>query len=112
MQPFVSFSVVLTCERFTTDRTDKRALVGVGSEVGTEVVCACEALRAETTLEGSGVFLDAVCLTLGRCGGARGIGEIENIVSRRVNRGCGGAALVYAAGWPRGGIAGDGKTGR
>ena len=73
VEAFVAFAVVLAREGFAADGTDERALVGVGAEVGAEVVGTGEALGAEVALECGGVFLDALPV-VARGGGTGGVG--------------------------------------
>lgn len=90
-------SVVLAREGFAADGADEWSLVGVGSEMGAQVVGAGEALGAEGALEGGGVLLDALRVAVfcaAGCGLIFGVCEAENIVALVGNRGCGLPASV------------------
>lgn len=78
MQAFVAFAVVLAGEGFAADGADEGAFVGVGAEVGAEVVGSREAFGAEVALEGCGVFLYALFGARGRRAGR--VGELEDVV--------------------------------
>jgi len=80
MEALVAFAVVLASECFAADGADEGALVGVGAEMGTKVVGACEALGAEIALEGGGVFLDALAVG-GYCARTPGVSEVKNVVT-------------------------------
>ena len=69
----MALAVVLAREGFAADGADEGALVGVGAQVGAEVVGAGEALGAEVALECGGVFLHALPVVAGG-GGAGGVG--------------------------------------
>ena len=75
VQALVALAVVLARKGLAADGADKGPLVGVGAQVGAQVVGAREALRAEVALEGGRVLLGALGV-VGVDGGAgtRGIG--------------------------------------
>ena len=89
METLVAFAVVLAGKGFAADGADEGAFVGVGAEMGAEVVGAREAFGAEVALEGGRVFLDALFRSGGRRPGW--VCEFEDVISIGDGRG-GGAA--------------------
>jgi hypothetical protein len=80
VQTFVTLAVVLASECFAAHRANERSLIRVCSEVRAQVVCSSESFRAESTLEGSRVFLlPAAFRTIGWR--SLRIGKVENVVS-------------------------------
>ena len=57
MQTFMSFPIVLARKGFAADCADKRSFIGVGPQVGAQVVRPRKALRTKVTLEGGRVLL-------------------------------------------------------
>jgi hypothetical protein len=58
VEAFVAFAIVLAGEGFAADGADEGTLVGVGAQVGAEVVGTRESLGAETALVCGWVFLN------------------------------------------------------
>jgi hypothetical protein len=54
----VPFAIVLAREGFAADRAYEWSFVGVGTQMRPQVIRPGELLRAQSTLEGGGVFLD------------------------------------------------------
>ena len=94
----MALAVVLARKGLAADGTHKGPFVGVGAQVGAEVVGAGEAFGAEGALEGGRVFLDAAGVFGPARGGAGGVGEVEEVFAVRVDGGCGGAAQCSGAG--------------
>lgn len=74
----MAFTIMLARKGFAADGADEWPLIRMCAEMASEVVGASEAFRAEVTLEGSGVFLDAL---LGAGGGWTGrIRQLKDVI--------------------------------
>lgn len=65
VEAFVAFSVVLARKGFAADGADEGTFVGVGAEMGAEVVGSGEAFGAEIALVVCWMFLDSLFFSLG-----------------------------------------------
>lgn len=83
----MTFPVVLARKSLRADRTYKRPLISVSTEMGAQVVGTCETLGTQIALEGGGVLLDSLVA----CVGARPAGhcKAEEVVSVGRNGVCG-----------------------
>ncbi|KAI4130093.1 MAG: hypothetical protein LQ347_003509 [Umbilicaria vellea] len=104
VEALVAFAVVLAREGLAADGADEGPFVGVGAQVGAEVVGAREAFGAEVALEVGRVFLHPSGVVGLIVVGPGGIGEVEEVFTFGVDGGCGGTP--HPGGW--GGAAGAG----
>lgn len=74
------FSVVLAGESLTANSAYERALIGVSSKMGAQIVGTGESLGAEVTLEGGWMLLDSLVVPAS-CGCPRRIGQVKDGVS-------------------------------
>ena len=79
VETFVAFAVVLACESLAADGANKGTFVGVGAEMGAEVVGSCETFGTEVALKCGWMFLHAAVCASGR--GAVWVGELEDVVT-------------------------------
>jgi len=60
MQTFVALPIVLSRKRFAADGANKRSFIGVGAQVGPQVIGSCKAFRAQVALEGGRMLLHSL----------------------------------------------------
>src|SRR5271154_6007430 len=87
MKTFVSFSIVLTSERFAADCANKRSLISVGSQMRPQVVGTSEFFSAQVALKVGRVFLYSGASMCGRRVRSSWICEIENVFAGIDGRG-------------------------
>lgn len=57
MQTFVTLPIVLPRKRFAADGANKRSFIGMGAQVGPQVIGSRKAFRAQVALEGGRMLL-------------------------------------------------------
>ena len=60
MQTFVALPIVLSRKRFAADGANKRSFIGVGAQVGPQVIGSCKAFRAQVALESGRMLLHSL----------------------------------------------------
>jgi hypothetical protein len=105
VQALVALAVVLAGKGLAAHRAQEGTLVGVGAEMGAEVVGSREAFGAQATLEGGRVLLCALRGVRVVGGGTVLVGEIEDVVSVRCYIGGRGSSTLVG-GWASGSYSG------
>lgn len=78
MQSLVSLAIMLASEGLATYSADERALIGMSTEMRSEIVSASKLLRTQITLKSGRVFLDSAFI--GRWWTVR-VGQFKDVVA-------------------------------